>query len=122
MVRIDSLGISDRGLKRQNNEDVFVVRENLGMVLVADGMGGAAAGEIASHIFADTALAVFTDEISGGINNETLDINELSGDASSDIDKPANVRSEPSVGVRILIWMPSVSRFSSAAPQHTTGS
>lgn len=94
MLRIDSLGTSDCGLKRPNNEDVFVVREDLGMVLVADGMGGAAAGEIASHIFADTALAVFTDEISGGINNETLDINELSGDASIDIDDPANVRSD----------------------------
>jgi serine/threonine protein phosphatase PrpC len=58
--QIVSFGKSDRGLKRSNNEDAFVVRPELGLCLVADGMGGAAAGELASGIFAETTLEVFS--------------------------------------------------------------
>lgn len=51
---------SDIGLKRPNNEDASVERPELGFFSVADGMGGAAAGEIASGIYVDTALEVFS--------------------------------------------------------------
>jgi len=54
-------GKTDIGLKRSNNEDVFVTSPELGFCLAADGMGGAAAGDLASKIFADTAIEVFTD-------------------------------------------------------------
>ena len=53
-------GKSDLGLRRANNEDAFIVNAELGFFLVADGMGGAAAGELASHIFADAAQEVFS--------------------------------------------------------------
>ncbi len=42
---------SDPGLKRTVNEDCCLADDNHGYFLVADGMGGAAAGEIASSIF-----------------------------------------------------------------------
>ncbi len=58
--RLISFGKSDCGLKRQQNEDAFVVRPDLGFFVVADGMGGAAGGELASRIFAETAIEVFT--------------------------------------------------------------
>lgn len=60
MLKINSFGKSDVGLKRSNNEDALVLKTELGLWSVADGMGGAAAGELASQIFAETALDVFS--------------------------------------------------------------
>jgi len=52
-------GQTDIGLKRANNEDAFILNPELDFCLTADGMGGAAAGELASKIFADTAQEIF---------------------------------------------------------------
>jgi PPM family protein phosphatase len=60
MLRILSFGKTDCGLRRSNNEDAFLVKPEFGFCLVADGMGGAAAGELASQIFSETALEVFS--------------------------------------------------------------
>jgi protein phosphatase len=43
-------GKTDKGRSRQNNEDTFVVEPDLGFMLVADGMGGHANGEVASQL------------------------------------------------------------------------
>jgi PPM family protein phosphatase len=58
-MNIRAFGITDMGLKRTNNEDAFVVRPDLGFWAVADGMGGAAAGEVASRIFVEAATEAF---------------------------------------------------------------
>ncbi len=47
---VKSCGITDVGLKREGNEDSFSVEDSLSLYIVADGMGGHLAGEIASHI------------------------------------------------------------------------
>jgi len=59
MHNIELIGKTDVGLIRPNNEDTFVVNVSSNYCLVADGMGGAAAGETASHIFAQTADEIF---------------------------------------------------------------
>ena len=53
-VRRISVGLSDVGRRRVSNEDAFFADDDLGLYVVADGMGGHAAGEIASSEAVDT--------------------------------------------------------------------
>jgi PPM family protein phosphatase len=51
---LEAFGASDPGCVRTNNEDYFLVVPAIGLYLVADGMGGAQAGEHASRLAAET--------------------------------------------------------------------
>lgn len=53
-------GATHVGRVRKGNEDSFRVDSKAGIFIVADGMGGHAAGEIASQLAADAALEVLT--------------------------------------------------------------
>jgi protein phosphatase len=62
---------TDPGLKRSLNEDTCLIHHEDGYFLVADGIGGAAAGEIASALFSKTTAEIFTSR-SNGSPDETL--------------------------------------------------
>lgn len=47
--------LSDKGKKRSSNEDNFYINEDINFLMVADGMGGHAAGEVASQIAVSSA-------------------------------------------------------------------
>jgi protein phosphatase len=56
LIHYAAAAASDRGRKRPSNEDAFGFSVENGIYLVCDGMGGAAAGEIASSIAVDEML------------------------------------------------------------------
>ena len=54
--RLELATRTDKGLVRATNEDAFGTLPEDGMVVVADGMGGYQAGEVASQLAVDTVL------------------------------------------------------------------
>lgn len=59
-------GASDPGRVREQNQDVFAVRAELGLVVLADGMGGASAGGVAAEVAVDAALEHVTGALKRG--------------------------------------------------------
>jgi serine/threonine protein phosphatase PrpC len=53
-MQLKAYGLTHVGRQRQHNEDAFLVEDEAMLFLVADGMGGHAAGEIASRIAVDS--------------------------------------------------------------------
>lgn len=51
---LEAFGLSDPGCVRPNNEDYFISDSQSGIFILADGMGGANAGEYASRVSAET--------------------------------------------------------------------
>jgi len=56
VVYYTAAAVTDRGRKRSSNEDAFGFSVEAGVYVVCDGMGGAAAGEIASTLAVDEIL------------------------------------------------------------------
>jgi len=57
-AKIELVSVSDPGRKRPHNEDSTITHPRIGLALVADGMGGYRAGEVASAIAAKAILDV----------------------------------------------------------------
>jgi len=73
-IRWESAGDTHTGKVRKGNEDSYRIDESSGVFVVADGMGGHAAGEVASSIAADAALRTLnsarsraSDDLTGSI-------------------------------------------------------
>jgi protein phosphatase len=64
-LRRTGFALTDLGRKRATNEDAFFMDDQLGLYVVADGMGGHAAGEVASREAVDTLYGMVKRGIGG---------------------------------------------------------
>src|SRR5215469_4196493 len=62
---LEAFGLSDPGCVRSNNEDYFISDTVSGIFVLADGMGGATAGERASYLSAETVYEHLLDDQDG---------------------------------------------------------
>jgi PPM family protein phosphatase len=74
-MRITSAGITNVGMKRQNNEDNYLINDEVGVYVCCDGMGGHAGGDYASQIAVTTV-----EEVLANIRDEGSADDEASED------------------------------------------
>lgn len=77
MIEIESTGITDIGRKRKGNEDALLVDDELGLYIVADGMGGHRAGEVASKLVVES-IRDYMKRFKDGEEVEELEDTDLS--------------------------------------------
>lgn len=79
--KLRSVGLSDTGRVREHNEDAFAGDTDIGLFVLADGMGGYNAGEVASGIAVKTVM---------NLVREAYAVQELSGtDKATGLSRPA---------------------------------
>ncbi|MBU1052692.1 MAG: protein phosphatase 2C domain-containing protein [Proteobacteria bacterium] len=84
MAVVESAGISDVGRKRKQNEDAIYIDNSMNLFVVADGMGGHNAGEVASSIAVDTIR-----DYMKRFEDNTIGVEELK-DSDISLSKDAN--------------------------------
>src|SRR5262245_23578441 len=85
-LQIRATGITDVGRKRRMNEDSFVLADGLGLYVVADGMGGHAAGEVASRLAVDSISRHMSSELPG---DDTVPSQATTRSLDDDLPAPA---------------------------------
>ncbi|HOV87177.1 MAG TPA: protein phosphatase 2C domain-containing protein [Syntrophobacteraceae bacterium] len=94
MVVVESAGLTDVGRKRKANEDSLLVDDDLQLYIVADGVGGRNAGEVASRIVVQTIQDYMKRFKEGGTVEELEDVDHS-------LSKEAN---RLLAGVRLANW------------------
>jgi serine/threonine protein phosphatase PrpC len=75
-VRVTGAGLTDIGQRRSFNEDAFFLDNELGLYVVADGMGGHSSGDVASSEAVDT--------VHGMVRNEREKLRRVAGGDTSE--------------------------------------
>lgn len=73
MSNLEIAAITDTGKSRDNNEDSIATNPDLGLVVLADGMGGHRAGEVASGLAVEIISRHVEDKLSNGRGRPSSD-------------------------------------------------
>jgi protein phosphatase len=99
-------GLTDRGLKRKDNQDNFFISQDKALLVVADGMGGASGGERASKLAVETIERLW-EEDKPDINNaksvETWIQNAVSAANTSVRTAALESRDSPNMGTTLVM-------------------
>lgn len=71
-LRANFFAATDVGLVRPTNQDSFFVDNELGVFIVADGMGGHVGGEIASEICVENVSSILEEKLDQAFDQRTL--------------------------------------------------
>lgn len=94
IMKFDSWYLTDRGLRRESNQDSCLINKELGLFVVADGMGGHTGGEIASSMAVETVEAVMLQPDAKSKSPRELILNCYEEASRRIFDKAANERPE----------------------------
>lgn len=83
MIKIESYGLSNVGMKRSHNEDHYLMNDDLQLYVVADGMGGHLGGEFASKM----AVATVEEVVQRLSESEATEIHGVNTENMSESEK-----------------------------------
>ena len=94
--KVEFTGKTDVGRRRSHNEDGIAIDNNTGIAMVADGMGGCNAGEIASAMAVQIIMRALRDELESGARDTDGDdeLDWLAGADDVNLDDAAPAEQE----------------------------
>ncbi|MCB0218302.1 MAG: Stp1/IreP family PP2C-type Ser/Thr phosphatase [Chrysiogenetes bacterium] len=105
-MKFQSFGITDTGRVREHNEDALLTNDKLGLFIVADGLGGHNAGEVASRM---------TTEVMESFTKKALSGDEITWPYGPQADL---TREENIVASSILLANREVADCAASEPEH----
>jgi len=92
-LRYESVGHTDTGKVRAHNEDAILVRDDVGLWVVADGLGGHTAGDVASGMIVDRLRALprqgdvfdFVEAIEDTLSQVNADLRRVAREQNVDV-------------------------------------
>lgn len=99
-MKFQSAGRTDTGKVRRRNEDAILVREDAGLWVVADGLGGHAAGDYASGMIVERLAALPRD---GGVFDFIESIEDTLSGINTDLRRTAQERGSDIIGSTVVV-------------------